>query len=152
MSTKLLSKSKIELKDYIEINGKKYVVDGIKVIFEPSKKELHIALWLSKKLNKKIEVLPRIKQPEGINTSDYIINNENWDLKRIISNRNDAVRNIIRNHQKQASYFVIDITDSKLTIKATIKQINDIFNRKGYKWFNKAIIKKNNAIEFVNRK
>ena len=69
MNTKLLSKSKVELKDFIEINGKKYVVDGIKVVSDPSKKETHLAFRLSKKLNKKIEILPRILLPEYIKTS-----------------------------------------------------------------------------------
>ena len=147
-----LSKSKVELKNYIEVNGIKYYVDNRSVIFEPTKKEVAIAMWLSKKLTKKIEILPRIKQPEGIKTSDYIIANENWDLKSVSSNRNDAIRNIIKNHERQASNFVIDISNSKLTIKATLKQINNLFDRKGFNWFKKAIIKKNDIMEFVNRK
>jgi len=78
VKVKELSKSKVSLKDYIEINGHRYIVDGIKVVFEPSKKELHTALWLSRKLNKKIEILPRIALPKNIKTSDYLINNEYW--------------------------------------------------------------------------
>ena len=130
MSVKLdLKKSKVELKDYIEINNRKYFVDGIKVIFEPSKKELHIALWLSKKLNKKIELLPRIVLPKNIKTSDYLIDGEYWDLKDIIS-----------------------ISKSKLTLRAAEKQLNDIFQLKGYKWLNKIVVKKNNEIIIINKK
>ena len=67
-----LAKSKVELKECIEINGHKYFGDGIKVVFEPSNKELHTALWLSQKLNKKVEILPRIALPKNIKTSDYL--------------------------------------------------------------------------------
>ena len=60
---KSLPKSNIILKDYIEIEGCKLYVDNKKVVFEPTKKELEIALWLSKKLNKKVEILPKVHQP-----------------------------------------------------------------------------------------
>ena len=137
------SKSKVELRDYIEINGHKYVVDGIKVVLDPNKREIQTALWLSKKLNKKIELLPRILLPEYIKTSDYLINDKYWDLKTIVSNRNDAIRNRIRNQENQALNFIVDISKSKLTLKSAEKQINDIFKLKGYKWLNKIILKKN---------
>jgi hypothetical protein len=50
MSTQaVLIKSKVELKDFVEVNGRKYYVDNKKVVFEPTKKELATAVWLSKK-------------------------------------------------------------------------------------------------------
>ena len=96
--------------------------------------------------------MPRILLPEYIKTSDYLINNEYWDLKTIVSNRNDAIRNRIRNQEDQASNFIIDISKSKLTLKSAEKQINDIFLLKGYKWLNKIILKKNNEIKIIHKK
>ena len=145
-------KTKVVFKDYIEIDNHKYYVDGKKVVLEPSKKEIRLALWLSKKLSTEIVVLPRIKQPEGIKTSDYLIYGEKWDLKEIFSNRNDAAYNRIRRYKDQASNFIIDISNSKLTMKATKDQVVDLYQHKNYRWLNKIIIKKNNELEFVFRK
>ena len=153
MSIKVdLSKIKVELKNYIEINGDKYYVDGKKVIIEPSKKETHTALWLSAKLNIKIEILPRIILPKNIKTPDYLINGEYWDLKDITSNRNDALRCRIRGKEKQSLNFIIDISKSKLTIKAAERQINILYDIKGYKWLKDVIIKKNNEILIIKKK
>ena len=147
-----LSKSKVELKDNIEINNRKYIVDGIKVVLDPNKKEIQTALWLSKKLNKRVEMLPRILMPENIKTSDYLINGEHWDLKTIISNRSDAIRNRIKNQESQASNFIIDISKSKITLKSAEKQINDLYALKGYKWVKTIIIKNNNVIKIIHKK
>ena len=149
---KLKNKSDVILSKYIEVNNRKYYADGKNVVFEPTKKELSIALWLANKLDETIIILPRIKQPEGVKTSDYIICNESWDLKEIISNRKDAVYNRIRNKKEQSTNFIIDISKSKLTIKAVVKQVNSIYQHKNYKWLNKIIIKKNDEIIFINRK
>ena len=103
-------------------------------------------------MNRKIEILPRIVLPKNIKTSDYLIDNEYWDLKDIVSNRNDAIRNRIRKQEKQASNFIINISNSKLTLKSAEKQIKDILQLKGYKWLNKIIVKKNNEIIIINKK
>ena len=144
-------KSKVELSEYVEVNGIKYYVDNKRIVFEPTKKEIITAVWLSKKINKKVEILPRIKQPEGIKSPDYKIGTENWDLKEIISNRKDAVYNRIRTRKDQANHFIIDISKSKLTIKSATNQVKSIYQNKNLRWVSKIIIKKNDEIEFVNR-
>ena len=74
MSSKLLLKlADIVFKDYIEIDGYKYFVDGKRVVMEASKKEITVAKWLSLKLNKQIEILPRIALPKNRKTADYLI-------------------------------------------------------------------------------
>ena len=153
MGVKLaLNKSKVVLKEHIEINGHIYCIDGKTVVLEPSKKELNVAIWLSKKLNKKVEVLPRVLIPEGIKTSDYLIDDNNWDLKTIISNINNAVYTSIRKKEKQSNNFVIGISKSKLSIKSAIKQVMGIYSMKGFNWLNNIIIKKNDSFEIIKRK
>lgn len=134
-----------------EVNSRKYYVDDKKVVFETSNKELAIAVWISKKLNKKVEILPKVYQPENIRTADYLIDNENWDLKEIISNKNYAIYSRIRNQEKQAFNFIIDISKSKLTIKAATKQINELYKLKNFKWLKDIIIKKNNNYEYIKK-
>ena len=94
--------------------------------------------------------MPKIKIPEGIKTSDYIINDEYWDLKTITSNRNDAMANRIKRQEKQATNFIIDISKSKLTFKAAEKQLQEIL--KWYKWINSIILKKSNEIKIIQKK
>ena len=153
MSTRLDSATTgVVFSEYVEIDGCKFYVDNKKVVFEPTKKELAVAVWLSKKLNKKVEVLPRINIPKGMKTADYLIDNQKWDLKKISSNRNNAIYTSIRGQERQADNFVFDISKSKLTVKATINQIYGIFSMKGFNWINSVIIKKNNVIEIIKRK
>ena len=90
---KKTKKSNIVFKNYVEIDGHKYFVDGRNVVLEPSNKEIKTAMWLSNKMNGKIELLPRVVIPKQINTPDYMFRKEYWDLKTIISNRNDAIYN-----------------------------------------------------------
>ena len=146
-----LSKSNVRLKDYVEVDGTKYYVDNKKVVFETTKKELATAVWLSKKLNKKVEILPIVYQPEKIKTADYLIDSEKWDLKEITSNKNYAIYTRIRNQEKQASNFIFDISNSKLTIKSATKQVNELHKLKNFKWFKNVIIKKNNNIEYIKK-
>lgn len=134
MSTKIdLSKSNVVIKDYVEVNGRKYYVDNKNVIFETSDNELAIAIWLSKESDKMIGIVPVIKQPEGIKTPDYLIDNECWDLKEISSNRKDAIYNRIRSGKNQTNNFIIEISKSKITMKSALKQIEAIYKHKNYK-------------------
>ena len=145
----ILVKSKVELKDYVEVDGRKYYVDNNKVVFEPTKKEIATAVWISKKLNKKVGILPRINVPSGIKTADYLLDNEKWDLKILVSNRNNAIYTSIRRDSKQASNFIFDISKSKLTIKAVVRQVEYLYKSKKLCWLNNVIIKKNNDIEII---
>ena len=153
MSIKLNeSIAEVILLKYVEINGRKFYVDNKRVVIDPSKKELYMALWLSKKLGKRIEILPRVLIPERIKTSDYLIDGSNWDLKTISSNRNNAIYTSIRIRQEQSNNFIFDISNSKLTIKAVLKQMDGIYSMKGFNWVNDVIIKKNNTLEIIRRK
>jgi len=152
VSTKLISKTKVILKiDYVEVNGHKFYVDNKKVVIDPSKKELNMASWLSKIFNKNVYILPKVHLPEGIKTADYLINNEKWDLKNIVSNRNNAIYNRIRKNENQSSNFIIDISRTKLTIKSATKQIEELFISKNFKWFKRALIKKNKEYIIIVR-
>ena len=152
MSVKLCSKENvIYLKDFVEVNGCKYYVDGKKVILEPSKREINMAVWLMQKLNTNIYILPKVLLPEGVKTADYLINNENWDLKRIKSTRNTAIYTSIRKQKRQSSNFIFDVSRTKVTIKSAKYQVEDLFKHKDFKWFKNAIIKKNDEYVIINR-
>jgi len=152
VSVKLKSiKTEVILRKYIDVDNHRYIVDNKKVVLDPSKKELQIALWLSRIFNANVYILPKVLQPEGIKTADYLINNEKWDLKGIKSNKNTAIYTSIRKQERQANNFIFDISRTKVTTKSAIRQIEDLFKHKDFKWFKMAIIKKNNDYVFVKR-
>lgn len=66
---------------YFCVGKKKYFVDGKRVVLDYSDKEKEIAKWLGKTFGGKIYMLPRINEPEGIQTADYLFKGEYWDLK-----------------------------------------------------------------------
>jgi len=153
MSIKLaVKKTSVVLKDYVEVNGRKFFVDGKNVVLEPSNKEIGVAKWLSKRLNQTVELIPRVNLPKNIQTSDYIIEGECWDLKVVNSNLNDAISSRVKNREKQAVNFVIDVSKSKLTMKASVNQINNLYKARDFRWLNNIIIKKNNDFQIISKK
>ena len=54
----------------------KYYVDGKNVVLDYSKQELEVAKWLLDTFGGNIYMLPRINNPSGIKTADYLWNNE----------------------------------------------------------------------------
>ena len=103
-----------------------------------------MAIWLMQMFNSSVYILPKVLLPEGIKTADYLINNEKWDLKGVKSTRNTAIYTSIRKQERQASNFIFDISRTKVTIKPASHQVEDLFKHKDFKWFKKAVIKKNN--------
>ena len=144
------NKAKVIYKNYVEVNDNKYFVDGRKVVLNSSKIEIALASWLSTVLNVRVEILPKINLPKGIQTSDYLIDNERWDLKRITSSRNNAIHTCIRNKKGQSSNFIFDISMSRLSVNSAKKQICGLSS--DFFWFKKAIIKKNKEYIVVDRK
>lgn len=76
----------------------------------------------------------------GIKTPDYIINNEKIDLKQIVGNGKYVIQGNIKNKQKQANNFVVDITESKIKEKDATDQIHNIYNSMHYLWIDKILL------------
>ena len=74
-------------------------------------------------------------------------------VSRMYTNLEKAITDencIVRLFQSGGGLCVV-ISKSKLTVKATIKQIYGVFSMKGFNWINSVIIKKNNSIEIIKR-
>lgn len=52
-------------------------------------------------------MLPRINNPKGIQTADYLWNGEYWDLKEINGNGKNILFHAVENHEKQAKNFIL---------------------------------------------
>jgi len=137
---------------HIIIENKRYEVDGKNVVYDPSENEKEIAIWLTRKLNKNVTLLPRVIWPQRIKTPDYIIDNERWDLKTIHSSRKNILFNRLKNKQEQSSNFVIDITESDLGENDIVEQLKYLYNNKKFNWLDKIIIKNGDNYTKINRK
>ena len=97
-------------------------------------------------------MLPRINNPEGIQTADYLFRGECWDLKEITSKSKQALYHSVYKKKKQSNNFILDITNSDLTLNNIKQQIGNLYKRKDCTFINKIIIKKNNDSLIYKRK
>jgi len=136
----------ITLQGYYEHKGVKYFVDGKYVVFNPSHTELEVAELLVNNLGGSITILPRVNEPEGIKTPDYLYNNERWDLKIISGDSKTVLYSSVRKHEKQAHNFIFDITKTSLSLVEIEEQIKYIYRRLDLIWLDTVIIIKDKEI------
>lgn len=149
ITSKYNNKNKYKIKKqkyFIDSNGIKYNVDGRYVILKPTKREIKVAKLLGKSIGGKVNIIPRVNQPFGVKTPDYIINDEKFDLKEIIGGGKYTIQGNLKGKEKQSNNFVIDISNAKFDIKEAQRQIENIYNSKHYLWLNEIVLIKNNSI------
>ena len=66
-----------------KIKDSVFTVDGKNVLLDYSDKERRIAELLKEELGGKISLVPRVLNPQGISTPDYIFRDEAFDLKEL---------------------------------------------------------------------
>lgn len=135
-----------EQKYFVDNNGNKYNVDGKKVILEPTDKEKEVANLLGEIYGGKVKIIPRINEPAGIKTPDYMIENRKYDLKEIYGNSKNTLYNAIAKKKEQSDNFIFDISNTKMNIIEAINQIQGIYKSKHKDWVNEIILIKNNQI------
>ena len=135
-----------DIGDTFTFRCNKYKLDGKLVKYSLNNNEYEFAKWLSNKTNKKIHLVPKINIPENIQTPDYKIGNEYWDLKTLSANNNSnqPIFHIIQNKNKQACNFIVDASLSKHSINDLLKEIDNIIRDNKLTWINKIAVKKDN--------
>lgn len=142
----------VQDRHYFEKDNVKYQVDGENVVLDYSNKEKEVAEWLENTFGGEIYLLPRVNNPEGIQTADYLFRGECWDLKKITSKSKQALYHSVYKKKKQSNNFIFDITNSDLTLDNIKQQINNLYKRKDCEFINKIIIKKDNIFLIYRRK
>ena len=134
---------KVKNKHYFEYEKVKYRVDNKNVVLDYSDKEKEVAIWLENTFGGEIYMLPRINNPKGIQTADYLFRGEYWDLKTLSENAISEIRavdNIIKTAKKQTNNIILDITNSILPRKNIINQVERLYMTKGRNWIDKIIL------------
>lgn len=137
----------------ITINGTTYKVDGRNVQLTYSQHEKEIAELLEREVGGELKMLPRVNNPQGVSTPDYLFNGKGYDLKTL---KPDAGKNTIYNRIKksrdQALNFVIDITKSGLDELRVNEQIEKIFRMKETSFVDEIVIVSGDKIIRVIKK
>lgn len=132
----------IEQQYYIDENGNRYNIDGKYILLEPTEREKEVANMLGELYGGNIKIIPRINEPKGIKTPDYIVKNKRYDLKQISGGGKYVIQGNLKGKQKQADNFVIDITKSKMSTDEAIRQVENIYNSKHFLWLDRIILLK----------
>lgn len=132
----------------VNIDGKKYVVDGKNVILDHSEDEINIANWIVNNIGGEVYLYPRIVMPKGIRTPDYIWNDEKWDLKTINSHGKNTLTTAVKNTKNQSNNLILDLINDEYTDEEILKNMDRIYLNKAYRFLNRIIIKEENKLRF----
>ena len=135
----------IHRKEYT-VNGISYVVDGKHVKLNPSEREVSIAVLLSEKYGKKVELIPQVMYPQGIQTPDYLIDGERYDLKSPTGRGKNLLYGLIAKKYKQAHNFIIDITDCPLSMEDLERQAKRLYTSRRTGFLETIVFLKNGKI------
>lgn len=143
--TKGLKGCVVEKQEYI-VNGMTYRVDGKHVILQPTEQEKDIARILSGGYGKVVELVPQIMYPQGIQTPDYLIDNERFDLKAPTGRSKALFYNVVSKKREQASNFIFDITNCPLSDNEIRQQIERLYFSRHTRFIDKIVIMRNGEI------
>lgn len=131
----------IERQEYI-INGTTYRVDGKHIILHPTKQEREVATALSQKYGKAVEFVPQVVFPQGIQTPDYLVDEDRFDLKLPTGKGKNLVYGLVAKKRKQANNFIIDISRCPLGVEEVEMQIERLYTSPRVGFLEKIVLMK----------
>ena len=137
---------------YTAPDGTAYKVDGHNVVLDYTKHEKEIAELLARDGKGLVEMVPKVKYPQGVSSADYRFRGKLYDLKTIYGNGKNTVDTALSHKQKQANRFVLDFSYSRMTEDEIDRQIGRIFASKNRKFVKEVIEVKNGRIVKVIRR
>ena len=117
----------LDLQEYT-VNGVTYKVDKRNVQLDYTAHEKEIAELLEKEVGGEIYMVPRVNNPQGVSTPDYLFHGKGYDLKTIgkTTGKNPIV-NRIKKSKKQSRNFIFDITNANMREKTVADQIEKAY-------------------------
>ena len=109
-------------------NGVTYEVDGHNVVLDYSPHEKEIAELLERELGGEIYMVPRVNNPQGVSTPDYLFRGKYYDLKTIGKKAGkDTIFQRVQKAKRQSHNFIIDVSAADFAKKIIDQQIWKIF-------------------------
>lgn len=143
--TKEVKGTVTEKQEYI-VNGTAYKVDGRHVILRPTEQEREIAAILCGKYGKHVEFVPQVMHPKGIQTPDYMIDGNRFDLKSPTGRGKNLIYGLVAKKRKQADNFIIDISGCPLSEEEIMRQIADLYFSPRVGFLEKVVLMKNGEV------
>lgn len=132
------------------VAGVTYTVDGHHVVLDYSPHEKKIAELLEEKLGGEIFMVPRVNDPPGISTPDYLFRGKEYDLKTIGAGAGaNTIYNRIKKARRQAQNFVVDVTKAALEDEVVDEQIKKIYRMNETLFVEEIIIIRDGAVAKV---
>ena len=132
--------SKIEIRKFIRINGKTYIKKQVRP--NSDKKVPEVAEWLKDTFGGKTFINPEVKGHNMPRSADLNFRNQKWEVKSPTGNSIRTIDNNIISGKGQANNFVIDITNSKISLEDGIERLNKIYKDPKRYYVNKIILRK----------
>ena len=134
-------------------NGTTYEVDGRHVVLRPTDQEMAVANVLCFDYGKKIEFVPQVMYPQGIQTPDYLIDNERFDLKSPVGRGKNLLYSMVYKKSKQSPNFIFDVTNCPLDEVDIEKQISGLYCSSHTRFVDKVVVlKKGKILKVFGRK
>lgn len=121
-------------------------MDGKHIILHPTNQERKVATILREKYGKIVGFVPQIVFPQGIQTPDYLIDGDRFDLKSPTGRGKNVIYGLIAKKRKQANNFIIDISDCPLSVEEIEKQIESLYTSPRVGFLEKIVLMKNNEV------
>ena len=117
----------LELQEYTP-GGETYKVDGHNVVLDHDPHEKEIAELLEREVGGEIYLVPRVNNPQGVSTPDYLFHGRGYDLKTLGEKAGpNTMFQRVKKAKRQSRNFIIDVSDTKLDREMIDKQISKIF-------------------------
>lgn len=136
------------------INGATYTVDGHNVVLDYSAHEKEIAELLEREFGGELYMVPRVNNPQGISSPDYLFRGKGYDLKTLSKEAGEnTIINRIKKARKQSKNFILDLTNAKKITDPVLKsQIQRIYKDKETAFVDTIIVIRNGNIVVVVKK
>ena len=138
--------------DKFVFRGIEYTVDDDLVKYDFKNGEEEFANELSKQINEKIILVPKIDINGGVSTPDFIIGKKEYDLKTNTGRSKQLIYHAIQGKEAQSHNFFIDATNSPLTFNELVEQLPNLYDRTDVKWVEIVGIKKGKDFAIFERK
>ena len=139
----------VDLQEYV-VDGVTYKVDGRNVQLDYKPHEKEIAELLEREIGGEIFMVPRVNNPQGVKTPDFLFHGKGYDLKTLHNPKGkNPIFNRIQNAKGQSKNFILDLTDAGLDEDFIQKQLEKVFSDKSTEFVDEVVVIRNGRIEKV---
>lgn len=136
----------------VTVDGITYQVDGRNVVLDYKPHEKEIAELLEREVGGELYMVPRVNNPQGVSTPDYLFHGKGYDLKTIKGAGKKILYDRISKKKAQASNFIFDLSGCALTDEAIQQQIEYIYRSNHTRFVDEIVIIKNGKVVFVSKR